>query len=239
MDQATGGIQSLDAALRLLKQLAARGGPAALSDLAREAEMPVSKAHRYLASFVAAGLVQQTARSGKYDLGPAALELGLAAMVRRDFVNLAADRLPDLVAETGQTALLCVWGSFGPTVVRWERSANFIVTSLGLGSTLPLQGSATGRVFLAFSPPQITKAVLAQEPQGPADALKDETRDRGWACVSGDLIAGLAAISAPVLNWQGEIEAAVTLIGTDVSILNSEGPALAALRRVCGEIGAG
>ena len=164
MDHPTGGIQSLDAALRLLKQLAARGGPVALSELAREAEMPVSKAHRYLASFVAAGLVQQTARSGKYDLGPEALQLGIAAMVRRDYVNLAADRLPDLVAETGQTALLCVWGSFGPTVVRWERSANFIVTSLGLGSTLPLQGSATGRVFLGFAPPQITATVTTAGP---------------------------------------------------------------------------
>ena len=172
-------------------------------------------------------------------LGEAGGNILEVAHNRLDLSHLAADRLPDLVAETGQTALLCVWGSFGPTVVRWERSANFIVTSLGLGSTLPLQGSATGRVFLAFSPPQITAAVLAQEPPGPADALKGETRDRGWACVSGDLIAGLAAISAPVLNWQGEIEAAVTLIGTDVSILNSEGPALAALRRVCIEIGAG
>ena len=45
-----------------------------------------------------------------------------------------------------------LWSSQGATVVRWERAAGFLVTSLGLGSVLPLLGSATGNVFLAWNP---------------------------------------------------------------------------------------
>lgn len=232
----SGGLQSLDSALFLLAVLAECPGPAALSDLARRAGMPVSKVHRYLASFAQAGLVRQTAKSGKYDLGPQALKLGLAAMARQDFVNQTADRLPDLVAETGLTALLCVWGSHGPTVVRWERSANYIVTALGLGSTLHLLNSATGRVFLAFAPSSVIAEVLARDGAawpGDVAALRDQTRADGYASVAGDLIPGLAAVGAPVLDWQGEAQAAVTLIGTDPAIAAPGAPAIAALTRFC------
>ena len=45
---ARGGIQALDAALQLLLAMGTFRGPVALSDLARAANMPVSKAHRYL-----------------------------------------------------------------------------------------------------------------------------------------------------------------------------------------------
>ena len=141
-----GGIQSLDAAMRLLLVLAREPAAMTLTDLARACEMPNSRAHRYLASFAHAGLVTQSGRSARYDLGPTAIEIGLAAMARHDFVNTASDRLAELSARTGLTALLCVWGTAGPTVVRWQRAPSFIQPSLGLGTTLPLLSSATGRV---------------------------------------------------------------------------------------------
>jgi hypothetical protein len=53
------GIQSLDAALLLLRTLASFGSAASLTDLSRAAHLPTSKAHRYLASFMQAGLVLQ------------------------------------------------------------------------------------------------------------------------------------------------------------------------------------
>ena len=152
-ERTTGGVQSLDGALMLLRALRTAGGPVALKDLAAACAMPPSKAHRYLASFQAAGFVRQTGPSGKYDLGPEALELGLSAIGRHDFVNRTSDGLADLAAETGMSVLLSVWGTEGATVVRWERAETPTVTSMGLGTTLPLLNSATGRAFLAWAPP--------------------------------------------------------------------------------------
>ena len=236
-ETAHGGLQSLDAALHLLNVLAGQHGPVGLSDLARTTGMPISKVHRYLASFSLAGFVRQTTKSGKYDLGPAALRLGLAAVARHEFVNRAADHLPDLVADTGLTALLCVWGTYGPTVVRWERSAVHVVTALGLGSTLPLLKSATGRIFLAYAPEVVTASILDQELQCAAsvdiEAMRAAVRMAGLASVTGDLIPGLAAVAAPVLDWQGEIQACVTLIGTDLTIAEHDSPAAAAVTKMC------
>ncbi|MFC3615397.1 IclR family transcriptional regulator [Lutimaribacter marinistellae] len=217
-----GGLSSLDAALEVLRAMAKRSGPVSLSDLARECSMPVSKVHRYLASFLVAGMVTQAGKSGKYDLGPGAVKLGLAAIGRNDFVNHAADGLHELADATGMSALLSVWGDRGATVVRWERAATPTVTSMGLGTVMPLLGSATGRAFLAWAPRAPLTGLLndelaqAQETTSDeVDALVKDIRRKGFASVEGLFIPGLVAMAAPILDWQDEAQAVVTLIGTD------------------------
>ena len=231
------GIQSLDSALRVLKALSHIDGPVSLTELARQMDMPTSKVHRYLVSFVNAGLVQQAGRSGKYDLGTGALELGLEAMKRIDLVNRASDALADIATKTSLTALLSVWGNAGATVIRWERSANYPITTLGLGSTMPLLSSASGRMFLAYSPPELISEYLAEEqairPEIDADKLAANIREAGFSWVTGDFIPGLAAIAAPILNWQGHIEASVALIGTDPKITDPSSPTVTALKEFC------
>lgn len=244
--EASGGIQSLDAALRVLLAMARLDGPVALSELARECDMPVSKVHRYLASFLHAGLAKQAGRSGKYDLGATAIEMGLAALHRHDFVNWISEELPALALDTGMTALLCVWGNSGATIVRWERAPSFVITSLGLGTTLPLLTSATGRAFLAYLPEAVTSAEMKREirliktrpsvwpeltpdPKG-VRALAGQVRAEGIARVDGRFIPGLVAVAAPVLDWQGQAVAVVTLIGTDPAAIEPDAPGVAALR---------
>lgn len=244
-----GGLTSLDTALGVLAYLAARNGPMSLSEIGRGCGMPPSKAHRYLASFVAAGLVRQKGRSGHYDLGPAALHLGLAALARHDFVNAAADALAELSADTGMTVLLSVWANQGATVVRWERGATPTDTSMGLGTTLPLLTSATGRVFLAWGPPRAVAPAraaqmrrLARQPGLTPDMVPDEAglgalvssiRARGFASVEGRFIPGLVAAAAPVLDWQGEAQAAVTLVGIDPAAIAPGSPQIERLLACC------
>lgn len=244
--EATGGIQSLDAALRVLLAMMRLEGPVALSELARECDMPVSKVHRYLASFLHVGLARQAGRSGKYDLGATAIEMGLAALHRHDFVNWAADELPALAADTGMTALLCVWANSGATVVRWERTASFVITSLGLGTTLPLLTSATGRAFLAYLPEQVLEAQIKRELKGlkarpglfpelspdmkGVRALAESVREAGYAKVDGRFIPGLVAAAAPVLDWQNEAVAVVALIGTEPQDVEPGSPGVTALK---------
>src|SRR5256884_8593611 len=98
------GIQSIDTGIRVLEALENADGPLALKDLSAQAELDPSSAHRYLASFVRCGLVRQDADS-RYDFGPLALHIGLAAVRRIDPVQLAEQAPPPLVAQTGYTPL--------------------------------------------------------------------------------------------------------------------------------------
>ncbi|EKF21013.1 IclR family transcriptional regulator [Nitratireductor pacificus] len=247
----TNGIKSLDAALRVLASLSGQNGPVPLSDIARACKMPPSKVHRYLASFLRAGLVKQEGPSGRYDLGLEAMQLGLAAIARHDFVNHTADGLAELAAETEMTVLLSVWGNGGATVVRWERGISPTVTSMGLGTTLPLLNSATGRAFLAWAPPpQIAKlrdAELRRAARNPdllydfkattagIDALIASIRARGYASVDGKFIPGLVAAAAPILDWQQEAQAVVTLVGTDPQEITQRTNSIQRLLAFCAE----
>ena len=124
------------------------------------------------------GLVRQEADS-RYDFGPLALQIGLAAMRRIEPVQLAEQALPELVAETGYTALLAVWSITGPTVVRWQRSREPLVTNLGLGSVLPISRSAAGTVLVAFLPQAVTAEALAAEAR--RESIDRSLRARGRA----------------------------------------------------------
>jgi DNA-binding IclR family transcriptional regulator len=242
---ARGGIQALDAALVVLKSLAGFDGPVALVDIARTVSMPPSKVHRYLASFIHAGFVRQAERSGRYELGPISATLGIAALGRIDIVNQASERLSDLAEQTGMTVLLTVWGNQGATVIRWCRAPSPMVTSFGLGSTLPLLTSSSGRAFLAYLPRTVIAARLRLEIERAMEAglswpdldLTEASIDRlivsirkdGFAYVDGKYVPGLRAVAAPILNWQGEAEAAVTLISTSNQIFEADNPAVKAL----------
>ena len=232
------GIQSIDTGIRLLEVMEKADGPLALKELSTRAEMDPSSAHRYLASFVRCGLVRQDSDS-RYDFGPLALQIGLAAVRRIEPVQLIEEALPALVKETGHTALLCVWSNRGPTVVHWQRSRIPFVTNLGLGSVLPICRSATGAVLVAFLPEAVTADAIAAEARREqvdraafARAVERARKTR-LASVDDGVIPGLAAVSSPVLHWNGEAVAAVTLIGPDPELAKSSHPAAGALRRLC------
>ena len=131
------------------------------------------------------GLVVQGADS-RYDFGPLALRLGLAAIQRLDPIQATERALPALVEETGFTALLAVWSNRGPTVVHWQRTGD-LVTSLNLGSVLPVARSSLGRMLLAFLPAGVTAEALA------LGGEEREARPRGAASASSSARASRAS----------------------------------------------
>jgi DNA-binding IclR family transcriptional regulator len=231
------GIQSIETGVPLLEALERAGGPLALKDLAARAGLDPSGAHRYLTSFVRCGLVAQRSDS-RYDIGPLALRLGLAAIQRTDPVQATEQALPALVEKTGTTALLAVWSNRGPTIVHWQRTGN-LVTSLNLGSVVPVARSSLGRMLLAFLPHGMTAEALALE-------ARREKLDREWlerelersrktrlAYADKTVIPGLYATASVVLGWNGEAACAVALIGPDAELARPHNPAALELRATC------
>jgi DNA-binding IclR family transcriptional regulator len=218
------GIQSIEIGNRLLVALAAVSHPIMLRDLAATARMPASKAHRYLVSLARAGLVEQSSDSGRYDLGPFALELGLAALGRLDAVTVAAQAMRELADQLAQTVALAVWANQGATIVRWIGVDAPVSATLRLGSVLSLSRSATGRTFVAFQPEARWGALLKKElaanartGEGPASWAELESalvavRRRGFAYTS-EFVAGISGMAAPVTGADGAMALALVTLG--------------------------
>jgi len=228
MDKNRAGIQSVEVGFALLEALTRARGPLMLKDVAAAAGMSPAKAHRYLVSFQRLGLVTQDGRTSRYDLGPAALKLGLASLSRLEPVRLARERMPALMDTLGHTLALAVWGNRGPTIVHWEESPQAITANLRLGDVMPLLSSATGRCFGAHLAPEITAPLIAEEtaqaakarraglPRTPAavQALWREVRERGSARVVDTLLPGIVAFCAPVFDADGHIALGITTLGS-------------------------
>lgn len=250
-DDSRQGIQSIEVGAALLRVLADCGRAMMLRDLAAAAGMPPAKAHRYLVSFVRIGLVAQDAVSGRYDLGPFALNLGLASLARLDAVRLATPYLESLNDETGETVALAVWGNLGATMVRWMEARRPVTVNVRAGAVMSLIGSATGLVFAAFSrSPAVHKMIedelAAARTAGDGrlprnreelDAILEEARRHGLTRVSGSVIPGINAFGAPVFDYQGKLVLSLTALGpAGLFCLDWQSTAARALKDAAGRL---
>lgn len=208
------GIQSIEVGGELLQALVRHGEPMTLGHLAREAGMTAAKAHPYLVSFGKLGLVEQDAGSGRYGLGPFALQMGLVALHGTEPLRIATPLVAKLADELKLNIAIAVWGNCGPTIVRIEESSGQIHMNMRPGTVMmPLMGSATGRLFAAFLPERMVADLLASEVADEQEETLAEIRRHGVARARGRPIPGINAFSAPVFNSDGFLVMALTALG--------------------------
>lgn len=219
------GVQSLEIGMGILRAMANGQRSMMLKDIAAAADMPASKAHRYLVSLIRAGLVDQDPLTSRYDLGSFALNLGLVALDRLDRVRLGLTTITEMRDEINQTTALAVWGDRGPVVVRWERPRRPITVNVTTGTALDLLTTAAGRVFAAWMPKKIVAPLIAEElksaklapalkSRAAVDALLARIREQGYAPTDGQhKVPGVEAVAAPVFNFKNEITMAVLIVG--------------------------
>lgn len=243
------GVQSLEVGMSILRAMVSGKRSMMLKDIAQAADMPPSKAHRYLVSLIRSGLVEQDRLTSRYDLGPFALNLGLVALDRVDRIRLGLAAISELRDLTNETVALAVWSERGPVVVRWERPRRPITVNVLTGTHLSLLGSAAGRVFAAWLPEQQTDPLLRQEIESgklttPIASLEEArrllagVRERGLAVISSGYFArGVEAAAGPVFNFKNEINMSIAVVGVEGTLdLTPDGPTLSALKRACAEL---
>ncbi|WNV11797.1 IclR family transcriptional regulator [Tardiphaga sp. 709] len=216
--RASGGVNSVEVGLSLLQPLLEAGTPLTLKAISSALGMPPPKAHRYLASLIAAKLVQREHSTPRYELGPLAVRLGFAALGMLDRDGLARRAMSRLAMETHTTACVVMWADKGAIVVAVEPGPGTIFTGLRIGSHLPLLHSATGRLFLAHLSSMQTASHLILEDCVPPEAdpeLAKALRDIRTSGVSGirdGVMLGMSGLAAPVFNHEGGIHCSLTLV---------------------------
>ena len=223
------GIQSIEVGGQLLHALAHQGRAMALKDLAAAAGMAAAKAHPYLVSFGKIGLVEQDRASGRYGLGPLALQLGLMSLQQADPVRLATPVIEGLAQQTGHTAALALWGSHGPTIVRLAESPAAVHVNMRQGTVFSIAGTASGQLYAAYLPEAVVRPLYEAERRSAgasrlpswaqfAQATLAEVRQQGLGRADGSVVAGVSALSAPVFDHRGEIVLALTVIGPSAAL---------------------
>jgi DNA-binding IclR family transcriptional regulator len=221
-------VQSVEVGGRLLLALSRSPGPMSLKDLAAQAGLPASRAHPYLVSFGRLRLIEQDTVSGRYALGAAALQLGLACLHQLDPLRTAQPVAEELARSTGHAVALAVWGNLGPTVVRLHEARQPLHVAMRVGTVMSVLGTATGRAFAGVLPPERVHEALAfgvgplgesaaavapaAEVEAELATARREMAEHGLGRANGRPIPGVNAFSAPALDHEGQPAIVITAL---------------------------
>lgn len=218
-------VQSVEVGGRLLLALAAEHGPMNLKDLAAQAGLTPARAHPYLVSFGKLGLIEQDKSTGRYALGPSALQVGLASLSQLDPVRVAGPVAEELAASTGFAVALALWGNLGPTVIRMIEARQPLLVAMRSGTVMSILGTATGRAFAGALPEdRVARASPVGDEPAHAAAFsaaelkvlrqaRQDLRAHGLVRAEGRPIPGVNAFSAPAFDHEGRPAIVITALG--------------------------
>ena len=213
-------------------------------DVSQAFGVPRSTTYRYLKSLASTGLLAPSDNGdGGYRVGPRILELARISRVgmATSPAEIALPVMKELVASTGETALLARLS--GQHVVCIERidSPNPVRISYERGQLLPLHAGASAKALLAFLPEQRLSEALDEIPRSgtgrrtidPA-ALRKQLRtiqQDGYAVTEGEVDRGVVGVAAPVFSSAGRAAGAAASLALVMPSFRAEGRTLTKLAR--------
>lgn len=223
-------VRAVDRALDALELLAAREGPATLSELSREVGVPKSTLLGILRTLVARGWLQETA--GGFAIGSGSLAVGTAYVNSDWVVDHAAPVLDGLLASLGETVHLACLDGADVLYLAKRESTHALRMFSAIGRRLPAHATALGKAMLAEKGDDAVRTLTAH----PLEALTPhtitdptalvaevhQTRERGYAVDRGENAEGICcfavalpageagphaiSVSIPVLRLTPELE---------------------------------
>lgn len=191
-----------------------------VTDAALAASTTRAAARRILLTLRDLGYLRSDGRT--FSLSPRILGLGWNYFASLGFDEIARPIMDGIVAEVGETCSLATLDL--PDIVYVVRSRTRQLTTIagGVGSRLPAQSTAIGRVLLAGLDDDELAGYLDRWPlqrftpstvvdPGEFSERIAEVREQGWAIIDQELETGLRAIAVPVPARDGSAPAALSI----------------------------
>lgn len=216
---------SVQKALRILSSFSIEKPEMSLVEIASEAGLSVSTAHRLLATLEAEQFIERASDNGQYRLAIKMFELGSIVLHRMELNIVGTPILARLATETEDTTYLSVLsGDAVLCIARIEGARHLRSQFLAVGRHLPLHAGAASKVLLAYLPEPRVRELLERYP---LTAYTDKTitnaddflshletvRAQGYAVSDEEITKGITAIAAPIMDPAGKVISAISLAG--------------------------
>ena len=231
-------VRALDKAIYVIEFLSGIDGDIDLAGLSRKVKMPKSTLLRLLRTMKNHNLVRQDKSTKRFSLGLGLIALGKAA---EKLYNLAGEIHPYLIEiteKTGETASLMIREGRHAVYIDQVVSNNMIHGSAKIGFSLDLYCSSGGKALLSgFDDEKIDSLFKDKEFEAKTaktitdlKKLKKEiqkVREQGYAVDDEEVEIGGRCVAAPVKDKDGQIIAAVSVMGPTLRISQKNIPDIA------------
>jgi DNA-binding IclR family transcriptional regulator len=208
-------VQSIDRAMLIIHLLSSdERRDWAISDLAEQADLPVSTMHRLLQSLMRHELVSQNPDTKQYRMGHKWMELGLRTLNTIDFRMVARPILESLAQEAEENVYINIVSGSGGIIIEKIESPLKIRVAEDLGFRIPLSIGAPNKVLLAYMSPKEQQEVLQQVLPAQKDTLLlqlQEIREQGYAISMSECTENTASVAAPIWDFTNKVIASVSV----------------------------
>ena len=230
-------VQALDRAFAVLDLLGESETPLGLAQVAAALQLHKSTAHRFLMVLERHRMVERTT-TGKFRLGLRLFDLGNRAIEQYDLRDRAQPHLRRLVAETEETAHLCILEGARVIYIDKIEPSRSVRMITRVGASNPVHCTAVGKAILAFQSEERIADILRRtrferfthRTISTPEALRveiEKSRRRGYAIDDEELEEGLRCIAVPLLDAQRQPVAAVSVSGPSFRVTAQKLPAIA------------
>jgi len=193
-------------------------------EVAERLNMSPSTTYRYLSSLRSYGLIEEGDTSGEFRLGPAIFQLARTARKGLGLSEIALPVMRELVAQTGESALLTRCSGRHVVCIERVESPHNVRFSYERGHVLPLHAGASAKVLLAYlKPSEIDTALNAEDlPRYTEHTVTDpdllraqlkDIRAAGYVVSEGEVDMGVRGVAAPIFGTNEQVIAGISVAG--------------------------
>lgn len=215
-------MQSVRRALEILTHFTREQPQRGLSELAQQADLPVSTVARLTKTLEVLGFLERVPGTTHYQLSMQLYYLGKVVEGRMDVRRLAQPVLDKLSQDTGESADLFIRHGDSRVCVAQTHGVHAVRHVIPIGERLPLWAGSAGAVLLAYTEAaEVTRVLVAAHHLTPKTLLdvkvweqrRAKVRQDGYAVSSEERELGAASVSAPVFSNEGELAAVIGISG--------------------------
>ena len=215
-------LSSVRNALRILQTFSYDEPVIGVSEFARRLSMNKSTVHRTLQTLLEEGFVRRT-DDGRYALGLKVWEIGSRMVSGLQLRETAHPIMEQLRNDTGETVPLSVLDGAEVVYLHRLESRAGLTLFRRLGFRMPAHTTSSGKVILAFSPPEAVDFViesglhpLAPETITDPDTFRaalEDIRQRGYVRSANESEAGAVSVGAPIFDHRKQVIGALSVVG--------------------------
>ena len=216
-------VRSIRKAAAILDILAEAKRPLSLTELSEALGWAKSTVYGLLCSMRNVGFVEQSAETGRYELGVRLFEYGSAVQSTRNILTMSREPMQKLVERTNESAALSMLDRGEVLILgHAEPDSSFHIVS-ETGRHLPSFCTAQGKVLLSGLPTASVRRFFDAQAQAytPHTVMSFESleaelsavREKGYAIENGEFRVGIRGVAAPIRNHSGAVQYALGLIG--------------------------
>ncbi len=204
-----------------------------LPEIARAMELSRPTAYQRLLTLVEAGWIEQDEQF-RYRLSMHVCRLAAAALEQANLGSRVTPILEALVHEVKETASLAALERGVPCIVSRVDSDSVLRAEQKIGTTMSLEGSASGRILTAFADEATLQRLRESGEALASEEILSAAREDRFALSSGYTQVGVRAIAAPVFDIHGKCTATVSLVmpETRFDLERVRGPLLNAAEQI-------